>query len=124
MNYQESLDAIKTLTTKMYSDFVYRVATKGSMMLLESEIYENLDEIYENLDILQQLTDEKLEQESRKDNLVIGSRWECVCKSYGTVKILDVHPLSKNVTFGGMIFSRTEKIDDFILCFKPVKEEL
>ena len=61
--------------------------------------------------------------ESRKANLVIGSRWECLCKSYGTVKIIDVHPLSENVTFVDTVFSRTERIDDFICCFKPIKEE-
>ena len=75
-----------------------------------------------DLNPLSELVNEKLEQESRKDKLVVGSKWECVCKTYGKVKIIDIHPLSKTVTFRNMLFSQTEKIDDFILCFKPIKE--
>ena len=37
--------------------------------------------------LLNDLVNEKLEQESRKDKLIIGSEWECVancyCESYG-----------------------------------------
>ena len=73
-------------------------------------------------EVLKQLIDEKLEQESRKDKLILGSQWECVCKTYGKVKIIDIHPLSKTVTFRNMLFSQTEKIDDFIICFRPLKE--
>ena len=72
--------------------------------------------------LMQELIDAKFEEESRKNHLIVGSQWECVCKTYGKVKIIDIHPLSKTVTFRNMLFSQTEKIDDFILCFRPLKE--
>ena len=56
--YQDALDKIRFLKTKMYADFVYRVATKGSMILLEAEIDENLDIIQEFIDKSEELKKE------------------------------------------------------------------
>ena len=35
------------------------------------------------IEVLQQLIDEKLEQESRKDKLILGSKWECIAENRG-----------------------------------------
>ena len=80
------------------------------------------EHMIEDFELLQKLAKEKDEQESRKEKLVVGSEWECMLKTYGTVKIIDVHPLSERVTFRNMLFEHTEKIADFLLCFKPKGE--
>lgn len=49
-DYQEELDNIRELKTKMYVDFVYRVATKVSMIQLESAIDDNLNTLQELVD--------------------------------------------------------------------------
>ena len=72
--------------------------------------------------LILELVDKEIELESRKGKLVVGSEWECMLKTYGTVKIIDVHPLSERVTFRNMLFEHTEKIADFLLCFKPKGE--
>jgi len=137
MNYQEALDKVKELTTKMYADFVYRVATKGSMVLLESEIGENLE-------TLQQLIDERIEEESRKEFLKVGSEWECVVRCNGMsfshvegtiVKIkylnYDAEVLTTPLTeLENYLDPWGEYVDidevfatsQFLLCFRPVKE--
>ena len=52
----------------------------------------------------------------------VGSEWGCVLKTYGNVKIVDIHPLSERVTFRFIMFEHTEKISDFLHCFKPIEK--
>ena len=56
-DYQEALDRLE--------NFAYHGGEKGN-----------------NVKIIQELVNEKLEQESRKDKLVVGSEWECVADCY------------------------------------------
>ena len=115
-DYQEALDTLECNAIQWASNHKYN---EKHNFYIDSEM---CDEMLNHSKLLQQLIDEKVEQESRKDKLIVGSEWECICKTYGKVKIIDIHPLSKTVTFRNMLFSQTEKIDDFILCFKPLKE--
>ena len=86
-----------------------------------------------DVEVLQKLVDEKVELESMKDKLIVGSEWECVAENRGrnTVfkKGIEVYiwEIEENfVTFGhGTVYGYVRDsvpIDQFILCFKPVKE--
>lgn len=129
--HQEALDNIRELKTKMYVDFVYRVATKGSMIQLESAIDDNLNTI-------QELVNEKIEQESRKDKLVEGSKWVCEldnkAQEFGNYKphvenikkglIVEVFNVNGLIIFGHDKSMESWVIgeEQFIACFRPLKE--
>jgi hypothetical protein len=87
-----------------------------------------------SMDVIQKLVDEKLEQESRKDKLIVGSQWECVFECFGENRHYDV---KDNVVinkifnlYGTYINVGHGQIDDnipeqqFLLCFKPRKVEV
>lgn len=87
-----------------------------------------------DLNPLRELVFEKLEQESRKEFLKVGSEWECVAENRGrnTVfkKGIETYILETEenfITFGhGTVYgyvSDSAPIDQFLLCFKPIKEE-
>lgn len=136
MTYQKALDRVRVLKTQMYIDFMYRSATKGSMILLESEIDENLN-------IIQELVNEKLEQESRKEKLIVGSEWECLAKSLAPISaryidtILDKHTIAIQKSwvltvleiekdYVKLQYENTKCFlsqDQFLLCFKPIEKE-
>ena len=85
--------------------------------------------------LLQELVNEKLEQESRKDKLVVGSKWECIVSCFandsmfykvGTkVKVLSLEEYER--VFFVRVKSEWQEVifvvDQFLLCFKPLKEE-
>ena len=83
--------------------------------------------------LLQELVNEKLEQESRKDKLVVGSKWECIAENRGRntvfkkgIQIYIREVVENFITFGygtvnGYVVDSVP-IDQFLLCFKPLKE--
>jgi hypothetical protein len=73
-------------------------------------------------EMLKKLAEEKDEQESRKDKLVVGSVWECVIDCYGSehefvvvhsVKVFEI--LDDKVRIGYDWMPKQQ----FLLCFKP-----
>ena len=91
---------------------------------------------------LKELVDEKLEQESRKDKLVVGSKWECqvntlapICNyadpildnkavAIGKSAIVTVLEIEKHYLRLSVKYLRTTKRfflspDQFLMCFKP-----
>jgi hypothetical protein len=117
--YQEALDELECYSIQWVDDYVDNEAA---------------DKMLNHSKLLQQLIDEKLEQESRKDKLVVGSEWECVFECFGENRHYDV---KDNVVinkifnlYGTYINVGHGQIDDnipeqqFLLCFKPRKVEV
>ena len=86
-----------------------------------------------DLNPLRELVFEKLEQESRKDKLIVGSQWECVAENRGRNTVFKkgietyILEIEENfITFGhGTVYGYVRDsapIDQFLLCFKPIKE--
>jgi len=80
-------------------------------------------------EILKQHFDEKLEQESRKDNLIVGSKWECVancyCESYGDALKIEKGEITQLQSYHNHTLALNRGImptQQFLLCFKPLKE--
>ena len=107
-DYQEALDRLE--------NFAYHGGEKGN-----------------NVKIIQELVNEKIEQESRKEKLIVGSRWECVAKNRGRNTIhkkgIEVYILKIEENFSiisyEIIYGWVEDViptDQFLLCFKPIKE--
>ena len=108
-DYQEALDRLE--------NFAYHGGEKGN-----------------NVKIIQELVNEKLEQESRKDKLIAGSQWECVANcmidkgahSSEYVKngdIVEIHYCDPEL----FVFIDEHRFlmiptQQFLLCFKPIKE--
>lgn len=90
-------------------------------------------------EMLKKLAEEKDEQKSRKDKLVVGSEWECVVNTFAPIRAFYIDPLlDKNYLKIGksavvrvvdfddmnvlMILNSAKCIlskDQFLLCFKP-----
>lgn len=103
MKYQEALKEITHLT------------------FVETKYYE----------MLKKLAEEKDEQESRREKLVVGSEWECIVshKVFGTKRIT-FNPKGRTVIITSIIedllsykYQDDKGNDDieehFLLCFKP-----
>ena len=84
-------------------------------------------------DLLKELVNEKLEQESRKDKLIVGSEWECIAENRGKNTVFKkgmqvyVWEVEANfITFGhGTVYGYVRDsipIEQFLLCFKFLKE--
>ena len=103
-----------------------------------SEHYYNTDYYTQNkhyFDELEKLAIEKDEQESRKDKLVVGSKWECVVSCFANdsmyykvgvkVKVLSLKEYDRELFV--KVKSEWQEVmfvvDQFLLCFKPLKEE-
>ena len=97
-----------------------------------------------DLNPLRELVFEKLEQETRKDKLIAGSQWECVAICYsegisfrapiclvnvkGIVEITEIGE-SDGIHYVEYSFQNGIRLDEFaiptqqfLLCFKPIKE--
>lgn len=82
-------------------------------------------------DLLQKLVDEKFEFESRKDNLIADSKWECVGECYGDGAFLKrnevVTFVRKTGKFDVVLIEKENGNDtymptqQFLLCFKPIR---
>lgn len=98
------------------------------------EALDRLENFAHHGGIIQELVNEKLEQESRKDKLVVGSEWECIVSCFandsmfykvGTkVKVLSLEEYDR--VFFVRVKSEWQEVifvvDQFLLCFKPIKE--
>lgn len=82
---------------------------------------------------LQELVDKEIEQESRKDKLIVGSQWECIAENRGRNTVFKkgietyILEIEENfITFGhGTVYGYVRDsapIDQFLLCFKPKGE--
>lgn len=136
-NYQEAIDRIKEHCLASPSRMMGEEFGFGHDYDMDHDGYE--DEI----ELLQELLDEKTEQESRKDKLIIGSKWECVVDMMAIEK-------PKNNVRGWIDITRCEKVtiislsykddnwfieiggfgyyvimakEQFLLCFKPIEKE-
>ena len=97
-----------------------------------SEHYYNTDYYTQNkhyFDELEKLAIEKDEQESRKDKLIVGSEWECVadcyCEFHGEALIIVEGELIKVQSIHNHTLAINRVImptQQFLLCFKPLKE--
>ena len=87
-----------------------------------------------DLNPLRELVFEKLEQESRKEKLIVGSQWECVAENRGRNTVFKkgietyIWEIEENfITFGyGTVngYARdSTPIEQFLLCFKPKGEK-
>ena len=79
--------------------------------------------------LLNDLVNEKLEQESRKDKLVVGSKWECVancyCEFWGDCLKIEKGTVIQLQSNHGHTLALNRGImptQQFLLCFKPLKE--
>ena len=91
-----------------------------------------------DLNPLSELVNEKLEQESRKEKLIVGSEWVCVinnkAQQFGNYKpyvenikkglIVEVFDVNGLIIFGHdkSMESWVVGEDQFLACFKPLKE--
>ena len=127
MNYQEALNSLQ--------EYVIEKLREDDLSINHFTI---------EFDLIQQLIDEKLEQESRKDKLIVGSEWECVAICYsegisfrapiclvnvkGIVEITEIgesdgiHYVEYSSQNERRLDEYAMPIDQFILCFKPIKE--
>jgi hypothetical protein len=116
MNHQEALEFIINRANRLKLTFVNNV-----------KIDEEEQTISEVRNTLQQLIDEKLEQESRKDKLIVGSQWECVAncyyESYGDALKIQKGEVTKITSYHNHTLAITRGImptQQFLLCFKPI----
>ena len=126
-DYQEALDTLECNAIQWASNHKYN---EKHNFYIDSDM---CDEMLNHSKLLQQLIDEKLEQESRKDKLIVGSKWECVAKNRGRNTIhkkgIEVYILKIEENFSIIsyktIYGWVEDViptDQFLLCFKPLKE--
>ena len=80
-------------------------------------------------EILKELVNEKLEQESRKDKLIVGSQWECVAncyyESYGDALKIEKGEITQLQSYHNHTLAISRGImptQQFLLCFRPLKE--
>ena len=89
-------------------------------------------------EILKELVNEKLEQESRKEKLIVGSEWVCVinnkAQQFGNYKpyvenikkglIVEVFDVNGLIIFGHdkSMESWVVGEEQFLACFRPLKE--
>ena len=78
---------------------------------------------------LSELVNEKLEQESRKDKLIVGSKWECVancyCESYGDALKIEKGEITQLQSYHNHTLAISRGImptQQFLLCFKPIEK--
>lgn len=123
MNYQEALDELECYALQWSANY-------GNE--------EMADEVLRNSKLLQQLIDEKVEKESRKDKLVEGSKWVCEldnkAQEFGNYKphvenikkglIVEVFNVNGLIIFGHDKSMESWVIgkEQFIACFRPLKE--
>ena len=128
MNYQEVLDNLHDYVTEK---------------LREDDL--SVNHFIIEFNSLQQLIDERIEQESRKDKLTVGSTWECVAACFVVeipsivVEIPSEAKLTSILTvlsdtcefIGNDNLMTSVKVNDkhyiiptsqFLICFKPIKE--
>ena len=71
--------------------------------------------------------DKEIELESRKDKLVVGSKWECVVECHGVYADFSIGEIVTilSISEGGYInFSNDAMIiPQFLICFKPKGEK-
>ena len=118
--YQRALEEIKNMLNDMTQNendsFKYHYYVKAG-----------------TIDLLQELVNEKLEQESRKDKLIVGNEWECVAENRGRNAVFKkgiqtyIWEVKENfVNFGhGTVYGYVRDsvpIEQFLLCFKFLKE--
>ena len=112
-DYQEALDRLE--------NFAYHGGEKGN-----------------NVKIIQELVNEKLEQESRKDKLIVGSEWVCdvgnKAQEFGNYKphvenikkglIVEVFDVNGLIIFGHNKSMESWVVgeEQFLACFRPLKE--
>ena len=114
-DYQEALDEL------------FDNATNGEPLYVKQKYFNGIKECK---DELQELVNEKLEQESRKEKLIVGSEWVCEVDCYhrhgehDSGNIILVNELMGNdVRYSNSKEDLCEMtIDQFLLCFKPIKE--
>jgi hypothetical protein len=131
MNHQEALDELECYSIQWVVNYMDN---------------EKADKMLNHSKLLQQLIDEKIERESRKDKLIVGSEWECVVRCNGMsfshvegtiVKIkylnYDAEVLTTPLTeLENYLDPWGEYVDidevfttsQFLLCFKPIKVEV
>ena len=123
MNYQEALDELECNAIQWASNHKYN---EKHNFYIDNEM---CDEMLNHSKLLQQLIDEKLEQESRKDKLVVGSKWKCVancyCESYGDALKIEKGEITQLQSYHNHILALNRGImptQQFLLCFKPLEE--
>lgn len=104
----------------------------------QATYYKNNDEADDCKKTLQELVNEKIEQQSRKDKLVEGSKWVCEldnkAQEFGNYKphvenikkglIVEVFNVNGLIIFGHDKSMESWVIgeEQFIACFRPLKE--
>ena len=89
------------------------------------------DLFVELFNTLDDILAEKIEFESRKDKLIVGSEWECVVECYGAFNFIGVGERVRIIdVFGGEGVLAIQYLDSelfdqlptsqFLYCFKPV----
>ena len=80
---------------------------------------------------LSELVNEKIEQESRKDKLILLSKWECIAKNQGSEYLCETEEIvTIKLDNSGVILVEHDEHDayniipteQFLLCFRPLKE--
>ena len=134
-DYQEALDTLECNAIQWASNHKYN---EKHNFYIDSEM---CDEMLNHSKLLQQLIDEKVEQESRKDKLIVGSEWVCVaeCLSERVAKgvsytrlenIKDIVEITKiGLSYVNyklpkieMLLEFTMPTQQFLLCFRPLNE--
>ena len=116
---------------KKYEEALYNIK-------VVTDFYKGNIKCQKGVEIIQELVDEKTEQLSRKDKLVVGSEWVCVVEHHveylhdGDFYIIEVGQfisvtnLTDNIVAFQTDFLNLKCVDTlthFLLCFKPKGEK-
>jgi len=91
----------------------------------------NINQLTDDVWLIQDLVNERIEFESRKYKLVVGSEWECVVECYGAFNFIDVGERVRIIdVFGGEGLLAIQYLDSELFdqlpisqclyCFEPV----
>ena len=91
--------------------------------------HDNDSQDLKDIELIGKLVEKEAERQSRKDNLVVGSKWECVAECFVQFQgeilmakkgdLLTLFSVSNNTVCASSVVMPT---DQFLICFKPKGE--
>ena len=81
--YQEAWERINSVLNSnlLFSEWLENKSNWGSYLNETNEVGAEL-KFDDDMNVIQKLIDERIEFESRKDKLIVGSEWECILENY------------------------------------------
>ena len=129
--YQEAWERINSVLNSnlLFSEWLENKSNWGSYLNETNEVGAEL-KFDDDMNVIQKLIDERIEFESRKDKLIIGSEWECIIRYHHypgeigkrvIIKEANKYSVITNYKFNEYI-TIDLPIEIFLYCHKPIKK--